>query len=194
MISWITSVDSSVLSFLFALRDPSAVAMNIGLSELGSTVVVCGLVLCGVLFLAFRRNYWYAAGLLVSVLGGGATALLIKELAHRARPDRAFQAYVETGYSFPSGHATLAAAFYGFLAYTAWRLIPAGTWRAIAVGCLGVLILAIGFTRLYLGVHYLSDVLGGFVVGGIFALIGIAIAKKYGAYNLSRARDGSTGD
>ncbi len=187
MTALITSLDTSVLHALYAIRDYATTSILIAVSELGSTIVVSGLATCVALVLMLRRHRAYAAGLVVSVFGGGAAALVLKEIVHRARPDVAFQAYAETGYSFPSGHATLSAAFYGFLAYLAWRMIPTKALRIAAVTLLVLIILVIGFTRLYLGVHYVSDVIGGFAVGAFFLWLGILLAKQLSG------RDGARG-
>ena len=178
MTGYLTGLDMPVLQYLVAHRDITTSLFFIGITELGSTVLVCGITLCIGIYFVFRRQVPYAAGLAVSVFGGGGAALLIKELVHRARPDIAFRAYAETGFSFPSGHATLAAAFYGFLIYLAWRMMPPGFVRTAVVTALTLLIGLIAFSRLYLGVHYLSDVIGGLLLGSAFACLGAALVRK----------------
>jgi len=178
MIQSIVALDTRVLEALYAQRDSGTVMTFIGITELGSTVVVCGLALCIGLVLALRRRIAMAVGPAISVLGAGATALLLKELVLRARPDLFYQAYRETGFSFPSAHATLAAAFYGFLIYLAWRLIPSKLWRAVTTGVLCLLIALISFSRLYLGVHYVSDVAGGLILGGLFVWGTIVVVRR----------------
>lgn len=178
MIQLIDSLDVRILQYLFDHHDITTTLLFIDISELGSTVFVCGIMLCVALVLVYRRRIPYAIALAVSVLGAGATALLIKEVVHRARPGAVYQAYIETGFSFPSGHATLAAALYGFLIYLVWRLMPAGARRTAAIGALLLLTGLIAFSRLYLGVHYLSDVVGGLLLGGAFAYLGSAFVRK----------------
>ena len=85
--------------------------------------------------------------------------------------------YVERSFSFPSGHATLAAAFYGFLAYAIVRDAPARGQRAGVAGALLMLVVAIGLSRMYLGVHFLSDVLGGYLLGLTWLIGGIVVAE-----------------
>ncbi len=178
MTGYLTGLDMPVLQYLALHRDITTSLSFIGITELGSTVFVCGVALCVGIVLAYRHKFVYATAIGISVLGAGATALLIKEVVHRARPVRALQAYQETGFSFPSGHATLAAAFYGFLIYLVWRLMPAGFLRNVVVTALALLIVLIAFSRLYLGVHYLSDVIGGLVLGAAFAYLGAAFVRK----------------
>lgn len=178
MTGYLTGLDMPLLQYLLAHRDITTSLSFIGITELGSTVFVCGVALCVGIVLAYRQKFVYAIALGISVLGAGATALVIKEIVHRARPVRAFQAYQETGFSFPSGHATLAAAFYGFLIYLAWRMLPPGFTRTATTSILALLIAVIAFSRLYLGVHYLSDVLGGLILGAAFAYLGAASIRK----------------
>ncbi|OHB19312.1 MAG: hypothetical protein A2854_02835 [Parcubacteria group bacterium RIFCSPHIGHO2_01_FULL_56_18] len=174
----LTGLDGQVLQYLFAYRDITTSLSFIGITELGSTIFVCGITLCIGIYFVLRRQIHFAGGIAVAVFGSGAAALLIKELVQRARPVRAFQAYAETGFSFPSGHATLAAAFYGFLICLAWRMMPPGFLRSATVSALALLITLIAFSRLYLGVHFLSDVLGGLLLGTAFAYLGAALVRK----------------
>ena len=67
-------------------------------------------------------------------------------------------------------------ALYGFLAYLSWKLAPE-KWRGVLVALFSAIIVLVGFSRLYLGVHYLSDVLAGYVIGGLFALAGTKLAQ-----------------
>ena len=176
--SYLTGLDVPVLQYLVAHRDIETSLSFIGVTELGSTIFVCGLALCLGIYFVFRRQVHLAAGLAVAVFGAGAAALVIKEVIQRARPTRMYQAYAETGFSFPSGHATLAAAFYGFLIYLLWRMMPAGFARTASVSALALLIALISFSRLYLGVHYLTDVVGGLLLGGLFVWIGSLVVKR----------------
>ncbi|OGG52726.1 hypothetical protein A3H16_00295 [Candidatus Kaiserbacteria bacterium RIFCSPLOWO2_12_FULL_53_8] len=178
MISLIASFDMRILDMLYAHRDLQTTNIFIGISELGSTLVVCGLMVCLGLAFALRRKLSWAAGLVISVIGAGGTTLVLKELVQRARPDVFYRAYAETGFSFPSAHAALAAAFYGFCIYLLWKNVPPRLWRILATIVLATLIAAIAFSRLYLGVHYVSDVIGGLIVGGIFVWIGIVVVRR----------------
>ncbi len=176
---FITSLDMKILESLYAMRDLTTVVKAfIGVSEAGGTLFVFGLVLCIGLVLALRRKHAYLTGLLASVLGAAGATFILKEFIARARPDILYRAYTETGFSFPSGHAALAAAFYGFCIYLVWRLIPSPLWRAVIITCLGILIAAIASSRLYLGLHYLSDVIGGLALGAVFVWIGIVVVWR----------------
>ena len=114
-------------------------------------------------------------GLLLAMCGILAPVLnlALKELAARARPDAALALVDESGYSFPSGHAAFAFAFYGALIYllSHWEAFPRRPLMRWAIqGALLLLILVIGASRVYLGVHWPSDVLGGYLFGGLCLL------------------------
>ncbi len=132
--------------------------------------------------LAQRRWSAFAAWL-VAVLGGEALNLLLKDLFARPRPRFERPLVVETSYSFPSGQAMESLVVYGMLAYFAVLILSGSGKRvAVAVGA-AVLVVLIGFGRAYLGAHYLSDVVGGFVAGG--AWLGAVIA----GWEARRGRD-----
>jgi membrane-associated phospholipid phosphatase len=121
--------------------------------------------------LLWRRCWSLLAAWLVAVLGGEALNLLLKDLIARPRPRFEHPLVVETSYSFPSGQAMESLVVYGMLAYLA-MLTPGGPGkRAALVGGLAVLVALIGFSRAYLGAHYLSDVVGGFAAGGAWLSI-----------------------
>lgn len=105
--------------------------------------------------------------LAVSTVGSVLLTTVLKSVFERARPDLLDTGYVASSYSFPSGHAAVAVGFYGTLALLlAWRLKGLGRWL-VALGGVG-LVLLIGFSRLYLGVHYPTDVLAGFLAAPLW--------------------------
>ena len=112
----------------------------------------------------YRKNASASAALLViSTVGGAVLSDALKSIFRRARPELFDSGYTASFYSFPSGHATIAVSFYGTLTLlVAWRLRGLRRWTTVAAGV--ALILLIGFSRLYLGVHYPTDVLAGFLV------------------------------
>jgi len=92
-------------------------------------------------------------------------------------PEGLVPVYVETSYSFPSGHATIAVAFYGFLIYVVWRNTKSWTYKINLLFAGLVIIAAIGFSRLYLGVHFLSDVLSGYLLGLLWLIISVSMVE-----------------
>lgn len=100
----------------------------------------------------------------------------LKELFERDRPNL-IQEYDGTGYSFPSGHSTGPMVFYGFIIYLIIRSRFPLVAKWIVGIVLGLLIFLIGFSRIYLGVHYASDVIGGFLLGFAWLATNIAILE-----------------
>lgn len=88
---------------------------------------------------------------------------LLKFVIQRPRPD-GIGLVEASGYSFPSGHSMVAMAFYGFLVYLVWHSEKGRAERALWCGALGLLILGIGVSRIYLGVHYATDVIAGLLI------------------------------
>jgi len=160
-------IDAYVLQTLFAFRDPQAVDAFIWISQFGEWYVTGGLAIALALWLALRDRFALAQGIVLSVASSAVVTVIVKTLVARARPPQAFWAYTESGFSFPSAHAAMSLACYGFLIWLLWRSNSSRLWRTLGVVVLSLLILAIGFSRLYLGVHYFSDVFGGYVVGAL---------------------------
>lgn len=103
---------------------------------------------------------------------------VIKRLVSRTRPTE-YMLIAENNYSFPSAHSMLAVAFYGYLAYIAIKYLKNKYLKIISVvGCV-ILTLLVGISRIFLGVHYTTDVLCGLLFGYIYLLIYIKVTKKY---------------
>ncbi len=179
MIEYLVALDARVLEALYALRDPGIVQIFIWITELGSTVTIGGIALALGLLLLVRKQFSYFVGICITVAGTILAVSFLKEIIARARPDVAYQAYLESGFSFPSGHAAFSLALYGFLAVLAWRSLPSGPTRAVLTALAIAIIALVGFSRLYLGVHYASDIFWGYVVGGILLWIGISVAQRF---------------
>jgi membrane-associated phospholipid phosphatase len=143
------------------------------ISFLGSLEAL-GLVSVLVTVALLAQKCWSTlAAWLVAVLGGEALNLFLKDLFARPRPHFEHPLVVETSYSFPSGQAMESLVVYGMLAYFATLTLRGEGKRAASVGGAAVLVVLIGSSRVYLGAHYVSDVVGGFVAGG--AWLGVVI-------------------
>ena len=102
---------------------------------------------------------------------------LLKRILQRPRPTE-YRIIEETGYSFPSGHSMISMAFYGYLIYLIYRYVKNKYIKWGSIILLGVLICSIGISRIYLGVHYTSDVLGGFLISISYLVIYISAVNK----------------
>lgn len=103
---------------------------------------------------------------------------LIKRILQRPRPTE-YRIIEETGYSFPSGHSMVSMAFYGYFIYLIYKYVKNKYIKWISIILLSLLICLIGISRIYLGVHYTSDVLGGFLISISYLIIYISAANKF---------------
>ena len=103
---------------------------------------------------------------------------LFKRILQRPRPTE-YRIIQETGYSFPSGHSMISMAFYGYLIYLIYKHVKNKYIKWISISLLSILICLIGISRIYLGVHYTSDVLGGFLISISYLVIYISVVNKF---------------
>ncbi len=171
----IVSVDTRIMNLLVLFRNADLTQFFLWITLLGKWQVVFGFVLAVIGILWVWRKRLYILPLLLTIAGAEIFTAISKIIFHRPRPELAI--YVEHSFSFPSGHATIAVAFYGFLTYILIRHFS--KWKIkVNIFFAGlIIILLIGFSRLYLGVHYVSDVWGGYLVGALWLIIGISISE-----------------
>ena len=161
----LTLVDARFSSWLHAhASEPLTTLMRI-ITSIHSLwgVAIMTLLVSGYWWL--RRLRDWALRLVVGVSGGMLLNLLLKHLFLRARPDLANPLLTLTTYSFPSGHTMATTLFYGTLCAFAVSRLRGPYWRALAIGVSLLMIALVGFSRIYLGVHYLSDVLAAIAEG-----------------------------
>ncbi|BCJ88500.1 phosphatase PAP2 family protein [Effusibacillus dendaii] len=165
------SFDQTAGDLLRGVAAPWLTRGMIAVTELGSLYVLLPLFVIVVGYLWFRlHRFWEAMMFVISGIGSLALNVILKQLFQRSRPD--LQHLVEAGgYSFPSGHAMVAAGSYGMLGYLIWYFLRKQGRPNWYVPILTVAwVLLIGVSRVYLGVHYASDVLAGFAAGGFWLL------------------------
>ena len=128
--------------------------------------------------LAFRKRLWQRiVTLIVCVMGGMLLNVLMKLTFHRARPQFTDPILTLSSYSFPSGHVAAATIFYGLAVLWVFGRTRVLHWRVLAVFAAALAILLVAFSRMFLGVHYLSDVIAAFAEGiAWLALCQIALA------------------
>ena len=171
------AADLRLANLLYAFRTPAGLTVFAFVTLFGSArvIVVTAAVLSVALW--FQRQRLFLVTLWLTLVVSEGATVLGKTLVHRARPDVLLRAITETSFSFPSGHATAATAFYGVVAYLGIR--TSQTWRARVHTLFGVL-LGVGLidvSRLYLGVHFLSDVLAGDLVGLAGLLFAVSVTE-----------------
>lgn len=134
-------------------------------------------VLLTVYFLFMKRHRWYSIKVPVIALGGVLLMFILKQLFNRSRPLVPLLEPVQ-GLSFPSGHALMSISFYGLLIVLLWENVRNQAWKWIGTVLLLSLILLIGFSRIYLRLHYFSDVMAGFAVGIIWLSLSIWVVQR----------------
>lgn len=174
----IVDLDEQVLSLLFTFRTETVLRAFFSISLLSSVQIILILaVLVTVAFLLKRRSL-YLLSLWLSLGSASVIAWNLKILFARHRPPEFYAAVHEATFAFPSAHATYAVALYGCLTYLVMRSrrISWHTKMSVLFACLSIIV-AIDFSRLYLGVHYVSDVLAGNLIGFIGLLISIILTE-----------------
>lgn len=157
------------------------------ITQLGTIWVIGFFVASFSIFLWFSHKRYYLLGLYVSIIGSEVLTLVSKYAFARERPATAL--FHESLYSFPSGHATIAVAFYGFVLYTFFRETPTFRSKLNLFFIALTLILLIGMSRIYFGVHYVSDVWAGYLVGAMWMVIAIAMSECQRSHTTSKKLD-----
>ncbi len=171
----IVYADRIIANLVVSWRTPDLTAFFTWITYLGKwEVVVFFLVSATLIGLLYRK--WNELIALWFSFGGSILFVYLGKLAfHRPRPVTAL--YLESTYSFPSAHALVAVSFYGFVGYLLMREVESFRARVNIFFATAVLALLIGFSRIYLGEHYLSDVYGGYLLGTLWAIAGIVLLK-----------------
>ncbi|HEY5714990.1 MAG TPA: LssY C-terminal domain-containing protein [Psychromonas sp.] len=171
----IVAADIRIANLFVAFRSDALTEVFIWITLLGkSQIILCFIAIAVALLCLWRKND-YLLALFIAVIGSGACTYLGKLAFHRPRPE--LTVYTEHSFSFPSGHATIAVAFYGFVGYLLMRFSQSWSRKVNIFFTTMVIIIGIGFSRIYLGVHYLSDVWSGYLVGAMWLIIAISFSE-----------------
>ena len=141
-----------------------------GVSLLGAPILV-GIIVLAAIFYARRRDWLRAAVLPLSLASGAALNTLLKHVFHRGRPEFATEFITHASWSFPSGHAMESLVGYGMLLAVMLHEMRSATQRRLAFAGVALLIFLIGVSRVYLAVHYLTDVVAGWLAGGAWLFV-----------------------
>jgi len=173
----LVNVDVAVYQLLQGFRSTLSDAVMVTITELGDTVIVVAVTVAVLAYLALNRARHTVVFFLGAIAGASALNTAIKVGLHRARPvDGLYTGW--SAFSFPSGHSTVNMALYGAVAFLVF-LNTKGKLAVIAPAVAVVLVLAVAFSRLYLGAHWFSDVTGGMAFGlAWIALLGMVLLRK----------------
>src|SRR5262249_41310874 len=192
----LTQFDLTLLEWFHGYATPPGVRIAVAISWLGAPTVMTALGLVVALVLLRRRHVLLLCGWIATLVGGGVLDMLLKHIIQRPRPLYAWPFLYSTSWSFPSGHAMGALIGYGMLAYllvVCWAERRRTQLTIVLVAAL--LSGAIGVSRLYLGVHYFSDVVAGYAAGLLWlsaCITGLDIVRRQrGAVPSSEASRGN---
>lgn len=171
----IEAFDEKVYSFVRYFASPLLDKVMLSSTFFGDRqFVVFPLLGLLIYYLFLKPHKWYMIKIPVVAIGSITLNLLLKQLYSRARPSLEHMVAVDN-FSFPSGHAMFSMSFYGLLIYIGWREINNKTISLSCCSLLGLLIILIGISRIYLGVHYPSDVFAGFLAGLFWLIVTLSL-------------------
>ena len=168
-------LDLAVQKAFFSMRSQILNPIIILITHLSDTVTI--IAFCAIL-LALPNRKQYGVPVSLVALGGLAFYKPMKHIFLRARPDAALHLVKQGGYSFPSGHSVTSVIFYGLLIYLLNRHCKNEKLKKVLSAVCGFLALAIGPSRIYVGVHWPTDVLAGWCIGGAVLLAAICILER----------------
>lgn len=170
----INEIDNAVYNFITQTMNQNLTGIMIFASFLGSAITVIVLSLGFIFLLKNKKDAKYITINLALVF---LLNRIIKLIVARERPS-VLRLVSEEGYSFPSGHAMVSMGFYGFLIYLSYKNIKSRKIKIPLIILLSMLILLIGISRIYLGVHYATDVIGGFIIGILYLVMFVRFTYK----------------
>ncbi len=171
----IAKYDAAITKYVISFRTPflnKILQFITNLGDLYGYIVVT--TICSLFFFFKFKNWRYVAQLVFVIIVSGLSNLALKEVINRARPTAEHLVSVQT-LSYPSGHAMSATAFYGFLIYLCYFLKINKWLKGILIFLCSFLIVSIGISRIYLGVHFPSDIAGGIIAGTIWVMFCVLI-------------------
>ena len=145
------------------------------ITQMGGAIVLITITTALLLFL---KNKKIGIAIAFNLIVATVLNLVLKNIVQRPRPTE-YRMINETGYSFPSGHSMVSMAFYGFLIYLIYKQVENKKVKWGLIIALSILIVTIGISRIYLGVHYTSDVLAGFTISVSYLIVYTSIVKKF---------------
>lgn len=167
----ISAIDAFITSAIYNLRTDALNGPMVDITALGSISVITIVTIVSVVTFLALKDRKAALQITITAIGAGLCSRIMKDLVARERPPVETQLVSVWGYSYPSGHSLAAAAFFLALTYLVCRHIPSYRGRTILYFLCITLICMVGFSRVYLGVHYPSDTVSGILFGSSWALI-----------------------
>ncbi|HZC36895.1 MAG TPA: phosphatase PAP2 family protein [Chthoniobacterales bacterium] len=174
----ISVVDHEIATWFHAHLTRPLVDVMLAFSDPGSPLWIAAITSVAFLIMILRKQWYGLVGLVLTVPGGMLFHHLIQIIVHRHRPFR-YSPFLDLGgYSFPSGHTMAATLLYGLLAAFAVLVWKGWHWRIMAIFGAVSVVLLVGFSRIALGAHYLSDVVAGILAGGGWMVLCMIIVER----------------
>ena len=169
------SLDRSLLLWIHQFANPQLDRVMLFITALGDPGMVITVFISTVVWLGMKRRYTDGIRFLIICAGGILINQVMKLFFAKPRPELWTRLISETSFSFPSGHAVGSMVVYGFIAYVLARELP--IYKRYVYAIASILIIAIGFSRLYLGVHYPTDIIAGYGVGILWLITCLKVKK-----------------
>lgn len=171
------SIDNNIYNFVISFKSEKMTTFFKIITSLASVKFIIVIFIISLLsIIKYKKGIFFSIIICLDTI----VNLIVKRIIGRNRPDKIKWLVVEKGYSFPSGHTMIAIAFYGLVMYFITKSNIKKSSKILLTIILSLLIILIGLSRIYLGVHYFSDVIGGLLWGGLllFSYIKIIERKK----------------
>jgi undecaprenyl-diphosphatase len=176
----VTAFDSTIQLTVARIRTPWLTSAAVDVTALGSITLVVLFSIFTLVVLLVLRDRLGALQLLAASAGAGILTLVTKDIIERIRPAEAQQLIVVSGFSYPSGHSLSTSALYLTIAIIAGRYVQHSGARAAIFLAVSVVLIMVGTSRVYLGVHYATDVVSGISLGAAWALVLAGLFTLFG--------------
>ncbi|PID22264.1 phosphatase PAP2 family protein [Sporosarcina sp. P3] len=174
----ISSFDEPIIDFVQSAESPGLTSIMKLFTTIGSTTSVALLALLTLGVLVWKKHRAQAVLFAIALAGTGILNQLLKFIFKRERPD--FHRLIDIGgYSFPSGHTMMAFSLYTILAYIVWRNLVNSGSRVAIILLAAMMIVMIAVSRIYLGVHFPSDIVGGVLASSVWLFASIAFYQRF---------------
>ncbi len=173
----VIAFDVKTAEWITQIRDPFLNDLFLLITKLGDLKPLTFAFLISIAFFYFYKKYKSLATILLSVSGSAVITFVIKNIVQRARPELSLIS--ERGFSFPSAHAFIAVCFWGVLFYLIYKLIKNKLLKIALIIVAITTVLAIGFSRIYIGVHWSSDVIASYLLSSVYATTVIYLVENH---------------
>lgn len=171
-------IDISIMNFVATYRDLGMAKFWLVLTYIANWQIILTFSIIIAFLLALLKEKRKFIFFVSSVLAGEIIYTSLKTILHRARPDKIFALISHGGYSFPSGHATMSVIFYGLISYYLFTVFKKRWQKISVIAIFFTLILAIGFSRIFLGLHWASDIIAGWFLGFSILIFTLTFFRK----------------